>query len=121
MNHFVRIFHHGLACAALGCTLGAGTAGAQALSAPIDETAFAAAHEAYKSTRWAEAYAAFAALADRGDAESARIALQMWWHGQALYGRGFEVTPAQIQHWWMLLNRRAKDECANPFTEDAAG
>ncbi len=121
MNHFARLFRRSLACAALACSLGVGAAGAQALAAPVDEKAFAAANAAYDANHWADAYVAFAALADRGDAESARIAMQMWWHGQALYGRGFDVTPAQIRHWWLLLKRREQDECAFPFTEDAAG
>lgn len=109
MNHFARVFRQSLACASLGCALAVGTAGAQTLAAPADETAFAAAQAAYEASHWAEAHAAFAALADRGDPESARIALQMWRHGRALYGRGFEVTPEQARRWRLLLNCQAED------------
>ncbi|MEO8122747.1 MAG: hypothetical protein ABI633_01730 [Burkholderiales bacterium] len=109
MNTFARVFRQSLTCYALGCSLASGMAGAQAVAAPPDELAFAAAQEAYDISHWAEAHAAFAALADQGDAESARIALQMWRQGQVLYGRAFEVTPEQAQRWRLLLNCRAED------------
>lgn len=60
---------------------------------------FEEAFVAYERNHWDESYAAFAALADKGHRESARIALQMWRHGRALYRTSFVAGPDQVQRW----------------------
>ena len=57
------------------------------------------AREAYQQGRWEAAYAAFSALADRGDAEAARIALLMHRHGQPLYRVALAARPEQRLQW----------------------
>jgi hypothetical protein len=58
--------------------------------------------QAYEHNHWQTAYAGFAALADSGHAESARIALQMRRHGPALYLREFDASAQQLAHWSRL-------------------
>lgn len=65
---------------------------------------FERAHAAYERNHWHEAYAAFAALADRGHAESARIALQMVRRGPALYGSTFHAGDEQLRRWAWLVS-----------------
>lgn len=71
---------------------------AQADPAAEFDTAMAA----YERNHWTQAFAAFARLGDAGHAQAARVALQMWRHGPALYGREFDATPAQRQQWARL-------------------
>ncbi len=63
---------------------------------------FDAAQLSYERNHWPQAYAAFAALADRGDAGAARIALQMARHGPVLYGSHFAASDGQRQRWAAL-------------------
>jgi len=56
----------------------------------------------YERNHWPQAYSAFAALADRGHREAARIALQMAGHGPALYGSSFAPSDGQRQRWAAL-------------------
>lgn len=82
--------------------------GGAAVAQPSAENANAAdvelAHAAYERNHWHEAYAAFAALADRGHAESARIALQMVRRGPALYGSTFHAGDEQLRRWAWLVS-----------------
>lgn len=82
----------------------AGPALAQSLPTPEGDSAFEAAMQAYERNHWQAAYAAFAALADAGHAESARIAMQMWRHGPTLYGIPFVAEPRQMESWSRLRN-----------------
>jgi hypothetical protein len=54
---------------------------------------------AYETSHWQIAFERFAALADDGHAEAARIALQMARFGPALYGQRFEATPDRRSRW----------------------
>jgi hypothetical protein len=76
-----------------------------ALADPVTETeaAFENARTAYECSHWHQAYTAYAALADRGQAEAARIALQMWRQGPRLYGTTFAIDDAQAQRWARLV------------------
>jgi len=57
------------------------------------------AQRAYEEGRWAAAYRAFAALADVGDAEAARVAWLMHRHGASLYRTALPASDAQRLHW----------------------
>lgn len=85
---------------AAGCMLltlaAAGDLHAQTADTP---QAFLAAMQDYENNHWPQAYAPMARLADDGNAEAARIALQMWLHGRRLYGIEFEASVAQVQLW----------------------
>lgn len=67
---------------------------------------FAAAQAEYDIGHYAAAFAGFAALADAGDAESARIAIQMQRYGQALYRMRFAAGPRQVGRWTAVLDCR---------------
>ena len=48
---------------------------------------------------WPEAFELLTRLADAGDPEASRLALQMWRYGHALYGQRFEARKDQIERW----------------------
>jgi hypothetical protein len=98
MHRNLTALTRSLACAWLaGAMLTA--ASAQAAPAAEDAPSFGSAMAAYERNHWDQAYAAFIALADQGDAEAARIALQMWRHGPALYQRAFAANAHQVARW----------------------
>jgi 2,4-dienoyl-CoA reductase-like NADH-dependent reductase (Old Yellow Enzyme family) len=74
-------------------------ASAQAAPAAEEAPSFDRAMTDYERNHWDQAYAAFTALADQGHAEAARIALQMWRHGPALYQRSFAANAHQVARW----------------------
>jgi hypothetical protein len=71
---------------------------AGAADAPTDPL-FVQALEAYERNHWSAAFEAFAALADAGHAEAARVALQMLRFGPPLYGQRFEAPALRQQRW----------------------
>lgn len=84
--------------------------GNAAAATPVDaarfETVFNEAMELYSVGRWSAAYGRFAALADQGHAESARIALLMLRYGSRLYGRDWGASQPQINQWMALAPLR---------------
>lgn len=70
------------------------------------EAAFEDAMAQYRDGRWAAAYGRFAALADRGHAEAARIALLMLRYGGRLYGHEWGASQPQINRWMTLAVQR---------------
>ena len=80
----------------------AGSAAAQTSITPESGQSFDAALQAYEHNHWQTAYTGFAALADLGHPESARIALQMRRHGPALYRREFDASAQQLANWSRL-------------------
>lgn len=86
-----------LAAATLALAAGATTAAAAQPGVPAADSD--AAMRAYEVNHWPQAYAAFAALADQGHAEAARVALLMRRHGPALYGQRFAADDRQVELW----------------------
>ena len=91
------------AWASLTGALAQPVAGAQA-TAQADAAAewagqFDAALVEYERNHWPQAFAALSALADRGHPEAARMALQMWRYGPALYRLEFLATSRQVETW----------------------
>ena len=87
---------------ALVLVLFAGAASAQPTRPADAGESFDNAMQAYERNHWQAAYAGFAALADAGDPEAARIATQMWRHGPALYRTSFEAKAQQLERWSRL-------------------
>ena len=81
-------------------------AAAQGTSATEQERAYAAAQAEYEVGHYAAAFSAFAALADGGHAESARVAMQMHRYGPSLYQMRFAAGPKQIGRWTALVSCR---------------
>jgi len=55
---------------------------------------------------WREIFGGLARRADRGDAESARLALEMHRVAPWAYGTAFDATPAQLRAWRCRAERR---------------
>lgn len=87
---------------ALAIATVAGVAGAQETGVTTAPTALALAASEYEHGHWREAFAVFAALVDRCEAEPARIAVLMWRHGPSLYRAEFDASREQIQRWARL-------------------
>ena len=81
-------------------------AAAQGTSAPEQERAYAAAQAEYEVGHYAAAFTAFAALADGGHTESARVAMQMHRYGPRLYQMRLAAGPKQIGRWTALVSCR---------------
>jgi hypothetical protein len=97
--------------AALAMATVAGVAVAQETSVTVTPTLFALAATEYEHGHWLEAFAAFARLADRCEAEPARIAVLMWRHGPMLYRAEFEASREQIQRWARLAAGTKETGC----------
>jgi hypothetical protein len=89
-----------IACAAWICLAAAGMPAAHA-----SEQEYADAVRQFKDGRLADAYGHFKVLANRGDADAARIALFMYKFGPALYGRDWDVTPHEAGAWEALAQQ----------------
>jgi hypothetical protein len=100
--------HRMVVAAALGVLLPL-IAVAQAPAAAEQEQRFAAAKDEYEVGHYTAAFTSFAALADAGHAQSARIALQMLRHGSYLYHERFAVGPKQVERWSRTL------KCSSEF------
>ena len=87
---------------------------AQANSTAEQEQRFAAAQDEYEAGHYAAAFSTFAALADAGHVQSARIALQMLRHGSSLYRTRFAAGPKQVERWshtWNCTSEFAGRDC----------
>ena len=82
------------------------TAAAQTPSVAEQDRAYAAAQAEYEVGHYAVAFTGFAALADAGHVESARVAMQMQRHGPGLYQMRFAAGPKQIGRWTALVSCR---------------
>ena len=67
------------------------------------------------SIPWREMFAGLARRADHGDAESARLALEMFRLAPRVYGERFDATPAQLRAWQCrALQRELPCEAETP-------
>ncbi len=81
---------------------------AATLDAAKAEGVFTEAMSQYKRGQWSGAYGRFAALADQGHLEAARIALFMLSHGAAMYGSEWGASQVQINQWTKLTARKVE-------------
>ncbi len=66
---------------------------------PEDQQLFDEASRLYRAGQWAGAYGRFIVLADRGNAQAARMALAMHKDGPVVYGRQWDASPEQLHAW----------------------
>lgn len=78
--------------------IGISAAGTASL-ASSERARFEEAQQLYRIGRWSAAYGRFATLADRGNADAARMALQMLRHGPDLYGTDWSASASQVASW----------------------
>lgn len=71
----------------------------------VSERLHANAVASFRQARFREAYGRFIGLADAGHAPSAEMALWMYLHGPALFGRDWDSTPAQLAAWAQLARQ----------------
>ena len=58
---------------------------------------------AFRTGRLSEAFGRFVELANRGDVDSARVALFMQSYGAVLYGKEWDAGPENVAYWNMLV------------------
>lgn len=58
----------------------------------------------FREGRWADAYGRFMDLANKGDADAARISLFMLRYGPALHGARWHALPHEILRWQKLAS-----------------
>jgi hypothetical protein len=75
-------------------------------TASMDNARADAVHH-FREGRYTPAYAAFARLADAGDARAARIALLMAQEGRLLFEHDWYLPPGQQQRWSVLARPRS--------------
>lgn len=87
-------------------TLAAGLLGTHAAASAQPganmQPSLAKAMDSYERCQWGAAFEQLAALADGGDAESARIALLMARFGPTMYGSRFDANAQQRERWLAL-------------------
>ncbi len=114
------VLRHLSAAAALVALLPLAAA-AQPTPTAEQERAYAAAQAEYEVGHYAAAYNGFAALADAGHSESARVAMQMHRNGPGLYQMRFGAGPKQIGRWTALLSCPSVAAASTDACRAAAG
>ena len=61
----------------------------------------------FRAGDWADAYGRFMDLANKGDADAARISLFMLRYGPQLHGSYWHALPHEVRHWQRLASSRA--------------
>lgn len=79
------------------------------------EREYAEAVRSFRTGRTSEAFGQFMALANRGDVDSARIALFMHNYGAVLYGRHWDAGTQNVAYWSELV--RNSGTSARPLPE----
>lgn len=88
-----------------------------AWSASPAEIEYAHAVQDFRAGRISPAFGQFVELANRGDVDSARIALFMHSYGPVLYGKQWDAMPADVAYWAQLV--RNSGTSARPMPEFA--
>lgn len=88
------------------CIASVATLCATSALAAAEDDRFVEAMRLYHDGRYAASYGRLVELADRGDAEAARIALLMVRYGPQLYGSQWSASGFQIERWLSLATVR---------------
>jgi hypothetical protein len=83
-------------------------------ASPVEREYEQAVH-AFRTGRLSEAFGRFVDLANRGDVDSARVALFMQSYGPVLYGKQWDAGPQNVAYWDMLI--RNSGTSARPLPE----
>lgn len=98
--------------------LGCHAPAAFAQSAPgVSERLHADAVASFRQARFPEAYARLIRLADDGHAPSAELALWMYLHGPALFGRDWDSTQDQLTAWAQLAHQPVPTMLAHVYPQ----
>lgn len=99
---------------ALLATVGAWSPASASPAAALAEREYAEAIQSFRAGRTSVAFGQFMALAQRGDVDSARIALFLYSYGPVLYGKQWDVLPADIDYWNTLVRNSGTTARAMP-------
>ena len=77
--------------------------GSPAAAAGIADIEYADAVRSFRSGRTSDAYGQFIDLANRGDVDSARIALFLYSYGSTLYGKHWDALDQDVAYWRSLI------------------
>lgn len=83
-------------------------------AAGLAELEYAEAVQTFRAGRTSVAFGQFMALAKRGDVDSARITLFLYSYGPVLYGKQWDVLPADIDYWNTLVRNSTTTARAMP-------
>ena len=83
-------------------------------AATLAEREYADAVQSFRTGRTSVAFGQFMALAQRGDVDSARIALFLYSYGPVLYGKQWDVLPADVEYWNNLVRNSGTTARAMP-------
>jgi hypothetical protein len=81
----------------------------------LAEREYEQAVQAFRTGRLSEAFGRFVDLANRGDVDSARVALFMQSYGPVLYGKQWDAGPENVAYWSTLV--RNSGTSARPMPE----
>jgi hypothetical protein len=84
-------------------------------AAPHVEREYADAVRSFRAGRTSEAFGQFIDLANRGDVDSARVALFMHSYGPVLFGKQWDASPQDVAYWGNLV--RNSGTSARPLAE----
>ena len=96
-----------LATALLACSL-------PTLAANPVEREYESAVRSFRAGRLSEAFGQFMDLANRGDVDSARVALFMHSYGPVLYGKDWDAGPQNVAYWNTLVRNSGTSARAMP-------
>jgi hypothetical protein len=91
--------------------------GTSAIAANPADAEYALAVSDFRAGRTSPAFGQFMELANRGDVDSARVALFMHAYGPVLYGKQWDALPADVAYWTSLV--RNSGTSARPVPEFA--
>lgn len=103
LTKFRRRFDAKRACAALAAAVTMLAASFPSGAASPVEREYEQAVRSFRAGRMSDAFGRFVELANRGDVDSARIALFMQSYGQVLYGKQWDAGPDDVAYWSMLV------------------
>ena len=83
-------------------------------AAGLAEGEYADAIQTFRAGRTSVAFGQFVDLAKRGDVDSARIALFLYSYGPVLYGKQWDVLPADVDYWNTLVRNSVTTARAMP-------
>lgn len=83
-------------------------------AASLAEREYADAVQTFRAGRTSVAFGQFVDLAKRGDVDSARIALFLYSYGPVLYGKQWDVLPADVDYWNTLVRNSVTTARAMP-------
>lgn len=78
------------------------------------EAEYADAVKSFRAGRTSDAFGRFIDLANRGDVDSARVALFLYSYGQPLFGKQWDASPQDVAYWASLVRNSGTSARSQP-------